>query len=403
MRRVVLTLVLRKIAREVGWTLLVVAVMCAAFSGVMVVPSVGSSLGSGLRDYANTVGTYMIVAPVNSPSATLPVEAVKNITSVEGIEASYPFSANSTFFIVPGGNATSLQNREALSAVVGDGYFPPELLSLTAGRMPSASGEYVLNTEAPPMGGMGSIQEAFFSCYSCGQGGVLGTTFSATDVGAVATDLYLSDIQVFWNATFVENQLGASAFQATYGNGSVNYVVLKADSLSHMAAVSEAVSQVLQAYPGFAVEYDQSLQMTLESFITNASPAYALLSAAAIGLAVAVAAILAQMVSRRRRWEVGLLAVQGWGRNEVAGVYFVYFLVLSFVSVAISSVISFVSIQRVTATYSQYGGTFTIASHLDPMAVPLTFVLAFIISLLSAYIVSRGTRGRALDRTFRDL
>lgn len=403
MRDVVLTLVLRKVAREVGWTLLVVAVMSAAFSAVLIVPSVGSSLGSGLSDYVNAVGTYIIVAPVSSPSMTLPSVAVRYISSIKGVEASYPFAANATVFVVPGGNVTSLQNREALSVVVGDGGFPSQLLSLAGGRLPSSPGEYVLNSEAPPAGALGGMQEAFLSCYSCGLEGVLGAPFNATEVGTVATDLYLSDIQVFWNATFAENLLGASTFQATFGNASVNYIVLKVDRLNEMVAVSQSVSQVLQAYPGFSVEYDQSLQTTLESFVTNASPAYSVLAAAAVGLVVLVSITLAQMISRRRRWELGLLVVQGWGRNEIMAIYFIYFLVLSFLSVAISSAISYVSISKMTATYSQYGGTFTIASHLDSTAVLLTFGLAFVVSLLSAYTMARGARGKALDRTFREL
>ena len=83
----------KRVLREAGWSLVVIFILTSGLVAWILIPSVASSLESGVSDYSNGVGTYFVVNPSGTKcnsflqycAKTLPLNVTDAIASIPGV------------------------------------------------------------------------------------------------------------------------------------------------------------------------------------------------------------------------------------------------------------------------------------------------------------------------------
>ncbi len=210
--------------------------------GWMTIPSIGTSLQSGVQGYANAVATYVVVQNNGNPftlNQTIPQSLLAKFGEIPGVGKVYPIATNYTIFNfstpIPGGGESSLG---ILSAVVGgsEGY-PQSFLDLASGRFPAGneSGFIYNSGEGNP-----------FNLSETANVQIAKVNFTAKEVGINKyIPLIGNNLGVLWNSSFIRSELGVPLFAKTFGGG-VNFVIIKTVSTEDVPAVVSAMSQTME-------------------------------------------------------------------------------------------------------------------------------------------------------------
>lgn len=414
----------KRIIREAGWSLVILAVLTSGLIAWILIPSVASSLESGVSGYSNGVGTYFVVnrsgtkcVPILEECATmLPANVTDKIAEIPGVEKTYPIILNGTYFygattaIVDGRNTTLKYVVDEGSALIGGPRgFPTSLLALQTGRLPGDEPAFVMQ---PSLSSPYSLDKTYLNkprpvamgCYLCPNSPMVSPEFNATAVGVLTLNPVLGNVGILWNSTFTLHKLGPALYAQTWeGNGS-NYIIVKVDSVADVPRVVNATQQLIQApqYGAFGIMYNQALSQSLQSFTTQTAPLYQLIGGTSLVAVAGVSFLVSQLIGRRRDWEAGVYLTQGWRWKDIYILYSIYFLVLSLVSFVIAAVVSAYTSQYFTATYNVYGTVVTFTASVVPLYLVSGLVFAVILAFSASYAVVRRQRRMGLDNIVRE-
>lgn len=415
---------LKRIARETGWSLVIVGVITSGLIAWILIPSVASSLESGVSSYANGVGTYIVVnqsgsncTPIFGGCASLlPTNVTNRIAAIPGVEKTYPIILNGTYLLgktteVFNGKNTTLNYKvtEGTALIGGSRGFPQSLLALKTGRLPGDEPAFVMaqflaSPNALAVTHLNQPRPVAVGCYLCANSPLISTEFNATAVGELALNPIFTNVFVLWNSTFMLHELGPSLFRQTWeGNGS-NYIIVKVDNVANVPRVVNATERLIQApqYGLFGVVYDQALSQSLHSFTTQTAPLYELIGVISLVVVAGVSFLVSQLIARRRDWETGVYLTQGWRWRGVYMLYSIYFLVLALVSFAIAAVASALSVHNFTATYNVYGTFTTFTATVDPLYLVTGLAFAIVLAFFASYTIIRRQRRMGLDNIVRE-
>lgn len=395
---------MNKIAYEWEWAAVILGIMIVGLSASMITLSVSSSLQQGLVNYGNSVGTFIAVessefCPIQC-YPFLPPDLIPKIASIPGVERVYPVSVNQTSFINPN---VSYSTFVSDSAIIGNGSgFPPNLLVVLAGRLPSSASEYVAVSSIAQNSSIGKTSLVYFNCKACPGSDAITKPFNATLVGIVADSNILGGVQIFWNSTFVRQKLGEQLFQSTFGSNHINLILVKVYHLSDVEHVAGELATLLQSYSPYEPVYDQSLVRSLQSFIRNTQPIYEIVSVISVSALVGIAILLSYLIVTRRSSEIGLLVTQGWTRRLVFLHHFYYFLILSISSWFAASIISIIISRNLVLHFQSLEGLSTIVVYVSPAIIEIGLLIAIVVSLASTIAAYLKGRLMGLETMLRD-
>jgi ABC-type lipoprotein release transport system permease subunit len=421
-----LDIAFRRATRELGLSMIVLGVFTSGFSAWIMIPSIGTSLQANLISYANGVATYMAVQPnagceSTKCYSTIPQEAIRAISSVQGVQAVYPFAINSTYFVAR--NFSTVQNGQTIviprarfgvtSAVFGGSdSFPPAVLSLSAGRLPGNESSFVYQSYVPTESnfpqqvqiGMNKTSEVVIGCFRCPTGNIttVGPYFNATGAGTISSNYLFDGVAVMWNSTFMLNLLGPKDYNETFGPAQANYMIVKVDNVADVPSVAAELGSILKSYPPYQLYYDQAFAENAESFVTQAAPLYQALGLISLVAVVAVTFFISHLAAGKRSWEAGVLLTQGWGWGRITLLHAIYFLFLSLISFAVAAVVSLVVSPLFTANYVVYGQSVSLTASADPFYLITGLALALLTPIFATWTMIKRLKRTGLDKILRE-
>ena len=254
----------RKIRRELLWSVLITVVLTIGLTAWTVIPSVGTSLQAGVSNYADQSGSYIFIRAVGYTSnpalanGTLPQSEIDNMRGIAGVEAVYPlvtFDTTINYATTPG----QLMGRTFYSTVVGGSTgFPTSLLRLTSGSLPS---------NGTSMIGFISNTPYLFANESTGAPARINQTFNilignysfaANLTGRNTYVPLLEELGILWPAQSLQQALGPDGYSKYVGSGGVNYVIVKAQNAGDVPGVVASLNKTLINYYPYEPIYDQS-------------------------------------------------------------------------------------------------------------------------------------------------
>jgi hypothetical protein len=399
----------RKALRETSWSGMIILIMSAGLTAGIIIPSTGSSLQSGLSNYANAVGAYVVVQNNGNPlgvNQTLPSSIITKIESTPGVLQTYPMTTNLTIFNFDHprilGN-TTIGNRTltletsslgVLSAVIGgtNGY-PIQFIKPVSGHSPSNNEDgFLYNSfQGNPynLGDHANIE--------------IGTVnFTSTEVGINSYVPVLgNNLQVLWPAQFIQHELGAVLYNQTFGGG-INFLVIQARSIQMISSIVSNIKMLLEDYPSYTIVYDQATVGNLISLQNGTTPLYELIGAMSLSLLVISFAMVSYVAIRRRRWEFGLLITQGWDWGEVRSSLFYYFGILAAISFGLSIGASLAISKYAGSSFQVYGGYVHISVFLGTNYVLIASILLISLIVLAASMITSRLHKVGLDKILRD-
>jgi ABC-type lipoprotein release transport system permease subunit len=409
MRRIAFAQAGKRALREKSWSILIIAIMSLGLTGWMTIPSIGTSLQSGVQGYANAVATYVVVQNNGNPSTlnqTLPQSMIEQFGQIPGVSKVYPIVTNYTIFFfspprsdgsIKVGNRTIAVDEASLgilSAVVGGirGY-PPNLLDLASGSAPSGNeAGFVYNSDIGNPLSLGNSTKVQ----------IANINFTATEVGINKyVPLIGNNLGVLWNNSFMESVLGTSLLDKTFGGGA-NFVIIKTTSAENVPAVVSSLKSLLGSYQSYIVIYDQATVNNLLSLEQGTAPLYELLGVVSLSFAVLAVFVVSYVAINRRSWEAGLLLTQGWSWDGLRAYFFSYLLILGVLSFGVSVLASAVIGKYTGSTYQVYGGYQVITVKLGVEYVLIAGVIVVVLAIASAIFSNWRLRKVDLDGILRE-
>jgi hypothetical protein len=408
-----LDLAWKRVLREAGWSLVIIVILTSGLLAWVLIPSVASSLESGVSAYSNEVGTYIVVNTGGGrcmPSfggclTLLPNNVTNAIATIPGVEKTYPIILNLTD-IIHRNSLGQITLYEGLTSALlgGQKGFPPSLLVLSAGRYPINAPEFAFNQNMQ----LNETEEVDIACQFClhpaASDGNITDAFNARAVGKTALNPLFANVFILWNSTFMLDRLGPTLYQQTWEGDGSNYVIVKVDDVADVPHVVNATEQLIQApqYGLFSVVYDQALSQSLQSLTTQTAPLYQLIGIVCLVAVAGISFLVSQLIGRRREWEAGVYLTQGWKWREVYSLYAAYFLFLSLVSFAIAAIIATFASHYFTATYNVYGTFTTFTGGVVPLYLLSGLAFAIVLAFFAPYIVIRRQKRMGLDNIVRE-
>lgn len=387
-----------------------VLILTSGLTVWMFVPSLSSSLQTGLGNYGNQVSTFIVIQNNAGPHPSGSKELqtlVPQIESITGVQAVYPVDYNYTYELTSSNlclsgrectNATLLMGLTS-AAIGGKNGYPPTLVSLVKGHMPQGNeSAFIENNSELGIFHNGTYR---FMIGGTSWNSTRGVKFNATIGGVSALNPLTGEIQILWNSTFLQHELGSRLYNSTF-SGPPNFVIIKVGNIGEVENVAASVSELLKSDPSFFVTYDQATLLALQSLESQSVPLYWLLTGISLGASAAIIFLISYLGAARRKWEPGLFMTQGWTWAKYAMFILTYFLVIAVISFVVSALVALSIDHFVLYQFQVAGNILTVKTAIDPFyvisAVPLSLFVSSIASLAS---ISRLKR-MGLDNILRD-
>ena len=409
MKSMAASLAIKKAQREASWSLIIIVVMSVGLTGWIAIPSVGASLQSALFAYTNSVSTYIVVQNNGNPSTlnqTISQALLQKMASIKGVQRIYPIVTNYTIFTFPDpkpiGNAT-IGNKTVtltensigfLSAVIGGNTgYPSQLIDPAVGTAPQGNESgFIFN----------SLQDNPFNVSDTAHVHIANDNFTAKELGVNKyVPILGNNLGVLWNVSFMEQELGPTLFQKTFGEGT-NFVVIKMASVDNVPGAVTQLTALMAAYSSYIVIYDQAAVDNLISVQDGLAPFYTLLGALSLILSAIAVLVISYVAISRRGWEAGLLVSQGWQWSELRRFFFAYFLILASISMALSLVASEVISKYSSTSYEVYGGFVSVAISLEPAYLISAAIIAVALTGVASIFMTWKLERAGLDRALRE-
>ncbi len=411
-------------SKEKMWTIAIVGLLTIGVTTWIVVPSISASLQSGLSSYASSVATYVFVynSGWDNYLSRVPANVTDKVASIPGVQEVYPIVTNYTFFIGSKiewilADGTRLNMTGAIeghkSAVIGGQVgFPESLISLSKGRFPGIEAEFLINGAAASTLTISETRTVGFSIAS--NTGISDDKFfrdsygneyihfNATAVGQMPYNPMLQQVDVLWNSTFLENELGTQLFNQTFGGEGTNYVIVKAQSIEEVEQIAHEVQSMFVNYPGYSVIYDEATVQTLLSFQSGSQTLYDLIGVASLFSVVSIIFVFSYVFSGRRRWEAGLLVTQGWSWHRVNRLFLYYYLVMGVIAGVLSILLSAIISSQITYSFQAYGETLKIPLLVTQGTWASGIAISLIVSTSAACFAVWRMKRMGLDNLLRE-
>jgi len=405
----------RKLGRDLKYTLLLAFIIGSGLASWILLPSISDQLYSNLYYYSNRVATYVIVSAKGNlggiNAGLLPPAAIQLMSVTKGVEQLYAFKTNYTYLtfhnisgVAAFGNGTKREvvfpsyNVGVLSAPVGIGYFPPELVSLVEGRlMRSGEAGFISNCD----GALDFQTHSPLVLNKTYNVSASGATFNASVMGKNAINPLYQEICTLWDPSFLKQELGPANFTAEF-QGDPNYAIVKVDSINDVRSVVASMNTVLNSYPGYVVTFDEATLIDLQNLQQQSGPLYHLIGWIAPISTASIALFASFLASGRRSWEGGLLISQGWNRRRVFTFVLSYHGLISIVATVLGGFVSYVVNRFVVFRYQVYGAELVIFPSLVPIYLVSSLPLALGISAIIAVLESWRLRRLNLESALRD-
>ena len=396
----------KKIRRDISWTLLVVLILTAGLTAWILIPSVAGSLRNGLESYANNISTFLVVENSCRLNGTV-AGWLPQIQSLVGVQSVYPITLNYTYILsrfqtIVGGVPTTMTIVEGIqSAVIGGSMgFPSQLLLFSWGVAPKENeSSFILNdNRLSSVNVTGINQVKIGSSDWTGSGGV---KFNATVAGISALNPLTAQVSLLWNSIFLRQKLGWQLYNATFG-GPPNFLIVKVDKIDNVERVAGQVGQILQNNRCFSVAYDQATLLALQSLQTQSLPLYAILQFGSLATTTAIIFLVSYLASSRRKWEAGLLITQGWSWGRYSRFVIYYYSALALASAALSVLLALVLERFFLYQYNLSGSVLKIPTSVDLFFVATTFPIALAVCAGGSLISASRLKSLGLDRILRE-
>ena len=416
---------LHKIRRERIWSFAVVGLLAVGLVTWMIIPSISASLQAGLSSYSNNVSTYMFVYDTGRDhfSYRFPLEVSDKITSIPGVQKVFPiidnitqFIDNSTVFTLANGTRIGAKGMIIgyQSAVIGgQGGFPQSLITLSAGKLPEneagfvfngvASTDFALNVTRTALLPVSTFnQEAKSSSYVDPQTSNEYIRINATAMGQMPYNPMLQQIMVLWSSSFLQQKLGATDYNHTFGGEGANFFIVKAQNIQQVEQIAGKLQSIFANYSGYSVIYDQAVVKSELSFQSGSSLLYLAIGVTCMFAVISIIFIITYVFISRRSWETGLLLSQGWNWRRITNLYISYYLTLGLVAIAISVPSSLLAASRFSLSFQAYDNTLTIPMVINPYLIASGTAICLLISALAAYFAIHRMRKMGLDNLLRE-
>jgi len=404
-----INVVLRKARKEKLWSLAIVALLTIGLTTWMVVPSLSASLQEGLSSYANNVATYMFVYNTGAGDFgyRIPKNWLDEITAFEGVQEIYPVVTNFTRFRE---GEKGIMGVESV-VIGGKGGFPLSLISVSVGKIPENEAGFLINGI---MYGTFSMNETYITLFEMGPEVEIPDNvstyrdfrdreyvmFNSTGVGLMPYNPMFQQAHIMWNSTFLRQKLGDQLFEQTYGGEGASLLIIKAQDINHVKPVAEKIQLMLRG--GYSLIYDEATVDAQISFQSGSAILYNLIGTTSLFSVVLMVFLVAYVFSGRRSWEVGLLISQGWSWRKATKLFLGYYVVLGVVSVALSTILSFVIVNQIGYSFEVYGQTLQIPVSLNPYLLASGVTIALLVSGAAAYFAVWRMRKMGLDNLLRE-
>lgn len=398
-----------KIRRDASWTIILVLILTSGLTVWMFVPSLSGSLQTGLGDYGDRVSTYIVIQNTaglhpGGGSTTLQ-NLLPQIESLPGVQAAYPIDYNYTNelgnFVICLPNCRNITGVTGFeSAVIGgrNGY-PSALIELTEGHIPQGNESAFIDNNPNIAAFHNGTYQLMIG--SNDWNSTRGIKFNATIAGVSAVNPLTGQIQILWNATFLQHELGSRLYNSTFG-GPPNFMIIKAGNIGEVEGVAAAVSKLLKSDPSFFVTYDQATLLALQSLESQSVPLYWLLTGISLAASATVIFLVSYLGAARRKWEPGLLLTQGWTWAKYSRFILSYFLIIAVVSFAIGAVVALSIDHFFLYQFQVTGNILTVKTAIDPLYVISAFPLSLFVSSIASLASISRMRRMGLDNILRE-
>ena len=390
-------------------------ILAVGFSSWILIPSISDNLEATLHDYSATVATYVTVSAKGEtgglpPASGLPSSVIEQMRGLRNVETVYAFRTNFTHFIfhnVPivtvysnGTRTTVYQDVDAgmLSAPIGRGYFPMELVNLVEGKLPQDTYPgFVANCD-----GHFDIRNNSALTTNASYTVRVGVSqFDAVDTGRNAINYLYADVCVLWDPIFLQQELGIANFTSVFG-GVPNFAIVKVDSIANVRGVVESLKPILADFPGYVPVYDEAALVALQNLQQQTVPLYHLVSLVGLVFAAAVAFLSSFLATGRRSWEPGLLVSQGWSRVRIFKFVFSYYAAISVIALATGVCLSEIASKLAVYQYWVYGGRLLISTPVSTAYIVSSIPIGLAISSMVALVESIRFRKVRLEMALKD-
>lgn len=403
-------LLFKKVRRDFSWTLAIALILTAGLTAWIIIPSISGSLQTGLEDYGNRVSTFIVVqntAGLHPGSGSqLLQNSVTRIESIAGVQAVYPIEYNYTFQLTTskmclqsGCRNVTLVEGITSAVIGGKNGFPLALIPLVKGHLPQGNeSAFVENSSGLGIFHNGTYQlEIGSSEWNSTQS----VKFNATGAGVTALNPLTGQVEILWDSTFLQHELGTRLYNSTFG-GPPNFMIIKADNIGQVESVASSVSQILKSNSTFFVTYDQATLLALQSLESQSLPLYELLSGVSLAATTLVLFLVSYLGAVRRKWEPGLFLTQGWTWARYSRFVVSYFFVVAIAASALSALLSLIIERFLLYHFPVSGNVLTITTTIDPLYLISTIPLSFLVSGLAALASTSRMKRMGLDTILRD-
>ncbi len=409
------SLSIRKIRRDVKYSIVLIVILAIGFSSWILIPSISDHLESTLHDYSANVATYVTVSSKGQtgglpPTTGLPPSVIEQMKALGHVENVYAFRTNFTRFIFhnvpivivsPNGTRTTIyQDVDAgmLSAPIGQGYFPMELVSLVEGKIPLGTFPgFVTNCD----GNIDIRNNSPLTTNTTYAVRVGASQFDALATGRNTINYLYADVCVLWNPAFLQQELGPANFTSTFG-GAPNFAIVKVDTISNVRSVVESLKSILTDFRGYVPVYDEAALVALQNLQGQTVPLYHIVSLLGLAFAVAIAFLASFLATGRRSWEPGLLVSQGWSRFKIFGFVFSYYSMISAIALLTAICLSELASRLTAYQYAVYGTRLLISTPVSIAYVVSSVPIALFISSIVALVESIRFGKISLERALKD-
>jgi|GEM_PF-5951786 hypothetical protein len=395
----------RKVYRERGWSTGMIVVFSISLVIGMVIPSIGYGLQLGLQSYMNTVFTYVVVANAggcNEPGLdyclNITTSLINNISSIRDIQNVYPVAVNQTDIIqLIAFNGSTVKDYHDFDSVVmgGPNGLPPDMVTTLCSKIIGNSGfllDSALINQLPPSNN--SLYTVCINCYPTGM-----QPFNASLEGTCAESSLLTNVDLIWNATFLQNVLGGESYRSSFDNS--GFVLVKVDNVRNVEGVVKTLAGSLGQF-GLTPIYDQANLLNAQSLESNLALPYTIIGGAAIAAGGLLMILVSYISTVRRRWESGLLETQGWSRKEIFRFQTVYLLLLSCASFTISMAFSFVVLPFLSTNLAIYGQIIAIKPSTNDLFYLIGLIFSVAVPFASSFLSYLSAGKHSLDQTLRE-
>lgn len=378
--------------RELRWTLIFALLLVFGFIFSTLTPYIINYLEVSTYTYLSSTVTYVIIKPGQGQGGQLlPKEILPEIRSIKGVKDVYPIYIFTTTLVLK--NVTGYFSRVINydSVVVGGDFgLPSTLLTIASGRLPQDN-QYLLSVYNP-ITRCGSLFSAEIIVFN--------QQINASCSGEfdIPANLYLTNIDIIWNYTFIKKILDENKINITGYNA-----ILLAVTIEDFSSVLNNLNSLLKNYTGYRILADESAVESARNLIAAQSSLLNTLILISYIIPVIVFVIVNYVFIRRRIWELGLFAAYPIRSRYIIIYFLTYYALIYFISIGIGLLITFLlSLTIHSISFKVFNTSVSISLVPDPSYFIISALVGLSIVLLTTIMLTVIYSRINVDKVLRE-